>query len=312
MADRRFIDPGAEIITFPCRRSHGTAEREGGHCSTAPEPSSPTGPPRRTTGRKVHLRDSSPNTTSTTRAGPARGGRPRRRHRSRLRRRPARPGRWPSASAAWTGADEQGAGRGTFVYEALYAWCARPTTAPAAEGTHDRTVTPAYNRQKTGRWPADEDPGTRTPARLPSLVRAVLPRPGHLGWANWDRRPIATVGYNATRLVRTGGYWMTRADFVDGVALGQTMTRPARRPGRHVGRLLAPRPVGERRAPRVSSCPASAGPTVAAIYTRYSGLPIVQCAVLRHSTPSWSHHRHGRLETSPHHQQKRRRLWESQ
>src|SRR5438128_5422042 len=71
---------------------------------------------------------------------------------------------------------------------------------PVAEGKHD-----GANRDRPG---------------LAALVRYFL------GLGTWGfGGPIATVGYMQRDLVERRG-WLTRADFLDGVALGQTMPGP--------------------------------------------------------------------------------------
>jgi chromate transporter len=98
-----------------------------------------------------------------------------------------------------------------------------------------------------------------------------------LGLGTWGfGGPIATVGYMQRDLVERR-HWMTRADFVDGVALGQTMPGPlAAQVAMWVGYLRR----GTFGALAVAA--AFIAPsfllvlTVAAIYRRYSGLPIVQ------------------------------------
>jgi chromate transporter len=98
-----------------------------------------------------------------------------------------------------------------------------------------------------------------------------------LGLGTWGfGGPIATVGYMQRDLVERRN-WMTRADFVDGVALGQTMPGPlAAQVAMWVGYLRR----GTFGALAVAA--AFIAPsfllvlTVAAIYRRYSGLPIVQ------------------------------------
>jgi len=117
----------------------------------------------------------------------------------------------------------------------------------------------------------DVEPGTARPPRFGSFVRYFL------GLGTWGfGGPIATVGYMQRDLVERR-QWMSRADFVDGVALGQTMPGPlAAQVAMWVGFLRR----GTFGALAVAA--AFIAPsfllvlTVAAVYTRYSGLPIVQ------------------------------------
>jgi chromate transporter len=98
-----------------------------------------------------------------------------------------------------------------------------------------------------------------------------------LGLGTWGfGGPIATVGYMQRDLVERRT-WMTRAEFLDGVALGQTMPGPlAAQVAMWVGYLRR----GTFGALAVAA--AFIAPSfilvlsVAAIYRRYSGLPIVQ------------------------------------
>ena len=116
-----------------------------------------------------------------------------------------------------------------------------------------------------------EDEGTARPPGFGSFVRYFL------GLGTWGfGGPIATVGYMQRDLVERRN-WMTRADFVDGVALGQTMPGPlAAQVAMWVGYLRR----GTFGALAVAA--AFIAPSfilvliVAAIYRRYSGLPIVQ------------------------------------
>ena len=116
-----------------------------------------------------------------------------------------------------------------------------------------------------------DDPAIARPPGFGSFVRYFL------GLGTWGfGGPIATVGYMQRDLVERR-HWMSRADFVDGVALGQTMPGPlAAQVAMWVGFLHR----GTLGALAVAA--AFIAPsfllvlTVAAIYRRYSGLPIVQ------------------------------------
>jgi chromate transporter len=147
------------------------------------------------------------------------------------------------------------------------------------------TESPAPAPQQGTQAPqgATQAPGNGTKAGQPSEPGAARP-PGFasfvryfLGLGTWGfGGPIATVGYMQRDLVERR-HWMTRADFVDGVALGQTMPGPlAAQVAMWVGYLRR----GTFGALAVAA--AFIAPsfllvlTAAAIYRRYSGLPIVQ------------------------------------
>src|SRR6266704_5351804 len=98
-----------------------------------------------------------------------------------------------------------------------------------------------------------------------------------LGLGTWGfGGPIATVGYMQRDLVEGRG-WISRRDFLDGVALGQTMPGPlAAQVAMWVGYLQAGT-LGALAASAAFIAPSFFLVfTVAAIYRRYSGLPIVQ------------------------------------
>ncbi len=129
----------------------------------------------------------------------------------------------------------------------------------------------AGTRAATGADDAGQEPAIAHPPGFGSFVRYFL------GLGTWGfGGPIATVGYMQRDLVERRN-WMTRADFLDGVALGQTMPGPlAAQVAMWVGYLRR----GTLGALAVAA--AFIAPsfflvlTVAAIYRRYSGLPIVQ------------------------------------
>jgi chromate transporter len=118
---------------------------------------------------------------------------------------------------------------------------------------------------------AVQEPALAHPPSFGSFVRYFL------GLGSWGfGGPIATVGYMQRDLVERRN-WMTRGDFLDGVALGQTMPGPlAAQVAMWVGYLRR----GSLGALAVAA--AFIAPsfilvlTVAAIYRRYSGLPIVE------------------------------------
>jgi chromate transporter len=117
----------------------------------------------------------------------------------------------------------------------------------------------------------ENEPATARPPGFASFMRYFL------GLGTWGfGGPIASVGYMQRDLVERRN-WMTRADFLDGVALGQTMPGPlAAQVAMWVGYLRR----GTFGALAVAG--AFIAPsfflvlTVAAIYRRYSGLPILQ------------------------------------
>jgi chromate transporter len=124
---------------------------------------------------------------------------------------------------------------------------------------------------ETGAGPADDDQATARPPGFASFVRYFL------GLGTWGfGGPIATVGYMQRDLVERR-HWMTRADFVDGVALGQTMPGPlAAQVAMWVG-FLRRGTFGALAVATAFIMPSFLLVlTVAAFYTRYSGLPIVQ------------------------------------
>jgi chromate transporter len=142
-----------------------------------------------------------------------------------------------------------------------------PAPQERREVPQDTTQTPGAGAG-TGQ---PDDPAIARPPGFGSFVRYFL------GLGIWGfGGPIATVGYMQRDLVERR-HWMSRADFVDGVALGQTMPGPlAAQVAMWVGFLRR----GSLGALAVAA--AFIAPsfllvlTVAAIYRRYSGLPIVQ------------------------------------
>jgi chromate transporter len=124
---------------------------------------------------------------------------------------------------------------------------------------------------ETGADPADDDQATARPPGFASFVRYFL------GLGTWGfGGPIATVGYMQRDLVERR-HWMTRADFVDGVALGQAMPGPlAAQVAMWVG-FLRRGTFGALAVATAFIMPSFLLVlTIAAIYARYSGLPIVQ------------------------------------
>jgi chromate transporter len=129
---------------------------------------------------------------------------------------------------------------------------------------------PARGERQTGEAPA-ETAATAEPPGLGAFVRYFL-RLGTLGFGG----PIAVVGYMQRDLVEARG-WISKKDFLDGVALGQTMPGPlAAQVAMWAGYLTAGA------AGAASTALAFIAPSflmvtaVAAVYAHYSGLPVVQ------------------------------------
>jgi chromate transporter len=103
-------------------------------------------------------------------------------------------------------------------------------------------------------------------------VLAYFLRLGTVGFGG----PIATVGYMQRDLVERRG-WVDRRDFLDGVALGQTMPGPlAAQVAMWVG-YLRRGPVGALAVAAVFVAPSFAiVVVVGALYVRYTGLSVVQ------------------------------------
>lgn len=123
----------------------------------------------------------------------------------------------------------------------------------------------------TGREQKSAQP-SETPQVGFTRVLAYFLRLGAVGFGG----PIATVGYMQRDLVERRG-WMDRRDFLDGVALGQTMPGPlAAQVAMWVG-YLRRGPWGALAVAVVFIAPSFAiVVAVGALYVRYSGLPIVQ------------------------------------
>jgi len=109
------------------------------------------------------------------------------------------------------------------------------------------------------------------PTGLATLLRYFL-RLGTLGFGG----PIAVVGYMQRDLVEQRG-WITKQDFLDGVALGQTMPGPlAAQVAMWVG-YLKRGALGAAATALAFIAPSFLMVTaVAAVYVHYSGLTIVQ------------------------------------
>jgi chromate transporter len=144
-------------------------------------------------------------------------------------------------------------------------------TGQARDRAPEGSPADASTRAGTGADDAGQEPAIAHPPGFGSFVRYFL------GLGTWGfGGPIATVGYMQRDLVERRN-WMTRADFLDGVALGQTMPGPlAAQVAMWVG-YLRRGTVGA-----LAVAAAFIAPSfilvlsVAAIYRRYSGLPIVQ------------------------------------
>ncbi|HMC79736.1 MAG TPA: chromate efflux transporter [Acidimicrobiia bacterium] len=133
---------------------------------------------------------------------------------------------------------------------------ARPATEPPTAGGSDPPP------------PAEE---SVTAAGLPSLLRYFL------GLGTWGfGGPIATVGYMQRDLVERRK-WIKRDDFLDGVALGQTMPGPlAAQVTMWVG-YLESGAFGAVAVAAMFILPSFLGVlTVAVLYRRYEGLSVVQ------------------------------------
>ena len=129
---RQFIDPDAEILYVPADQVLDVAAARGARISFD-APGATLHPPR----RQVHLRGPHRRLPPRRRPGAGAPGhdRARRRHRPTTST-PTRPARacWPSA---WAGSTSKPTTsrlleRGTFVYDALYAWCQRQVAAQPA------------------------------------------------------------------------------------------------------------------------------------------------------------------------------------
>jgi chromate transporter len=122
---------------------------------------------------------------------------------------------------------------------------------------------------------AEATPQTASPARagrpgLGTLVRYFL-RLGTLGFGG----PIAVVGYMQRDLVEARG-WISRQDFLDGVALGQTMPGPlAAQVAMWAGYLKRGAPGAAATALAFIAPSFLMVTAVAAVYAHYSGLAIV-------------------------------------
>jgi chromate transporter len=139
-------------------------------------------------------------------------------------------------------------------------------------------------RNPMSRWPATRRPGPRPATASPDGETSQTSAPGFvaflryfLGLGTWGfGGPIATVGYMQRDLVERRR-WLTENEFLDGVALGQTMPGPlAAQVVMWVGFLR------KGWAGALATAAAFIAPSfllvlaVAAIYARYSGLAIVQ------------------------------------
>ena len=114
-------------------------------------------------------------------------------------------------------------------------------------------------------------PAAAVDAPFPAVLRYFL-RLGALGFGG----PIAVVGYMQRELVEARG-WIGKQDFLDGVALGQTMPGPlAAQVAMWVG-YLRRGALGAAASAAAFIAPSFLMVTVvAAVYTHFSGLPLVQ------------------------------------
>src|SRR6266545_396727 len=138
-----------------------------------------------------------------------------------------------------------------------------------------RDQTPPPDPHSTGDDDARDHPPPPPPAASPPGLRAVL---GYfLGLGTWGfGGPIATVGYMQRDLVERHG-WLDREDFLNGVALGQTMPGPlAAQVAMWVG-YLERGPLGAFLVAIPFILPSFVlVVAVAAVYVRYQGLAVVQ------------------------------------
>src|SRR5438445_10370973 len=89
-----------------------------------------------------------------------------------------------------------------------------------ADRTNADSPPNAGTQAGTGADDAGQEPAIAHPPGFGSFIRYFV------GLGTWGfGGPIATVGYMQRDLVERRG-WLTRADFLDGVALGQTMPGP--------------------------------------------------------------------------------------
>jgi chromate transporter len=130
--------------------------------------------------------------------------------------------------------------------------------------------------------PAETDEVRPEPPELGTFLRYFL-RLGTLGFGG----PIAVVGYMQRDLVEQRG-WISKQDFLDGVALGQTMPGPlAAQVAMWVG-YLKRGSVGAAATALAFIAPSFLMVfTVAAVYAHYSGLAIVQSLFYGIAPPSW-------------------------
>src|SRR6266705_482118 len=153
---------------------------------------------------------------------------------------------------------------------------AAPTAAarpPTGTGTARAAPTPSArpdSQPQRGQQP-HRDPKPRQGPGLRALLGYFL------GLGTWGfGGPIATVGYMQRDLVERRG-WLDRQDFLNGVALGQTMPGPlAAQVVMWVG-FLRRGWSGALATAAVFIAPSFAGVlAIAIVYVRYSGLPVVQ------------------------------------
>jgi len=133
---------------------------------------------------------------------------------------------------------------------------------------------PAGDADHNGRDPSQPATGPSRPGARPGL-RALLRY--FLGLGTWGfGGPIATVGYMQRDLVERRG-WLGRQEFLNGVALGQTMPGPlAAQVAMWVG-YLERGPLGAFLVAIPFIAPSFAlVVAVAAVYVRYQGLAVVQ------------------------------------
>jgi chromate transporter len=143
---------------------------------------------------------------------------------------------------------------------------ADPSPSPDRPG-RPRPPSPGQSSLPTPTQPASAQPHPRLRRVLGYFLGL-----GTLGFGG----PIATVGYMQRDLVERRG-WLDRQDFLDGVALGQTMPGPlAAQVAMWVG-FLSRGALGALAVATAFIVPSFVAVlTIAAVYVHYQGLPVVQ------------------------------------
>ena len=125
--------------------------------------------------------------------------------------------------------------------------------------------------QDTAAAPAGTAPAAAAPPGFAAVLRYFL-KLGSSGFGG----PIAVVGYMQRDLVQQRG-WIARQDFLNGVALGQTMPGPLAAQVAMWAGYLRCGAAGAAATAAAFIIPSFAMVTaVAALYVHYAGLPVVQ------------------------------------